>query len=197
MRQPEQAAADQVDPIVDDLVLVVEESAADGEETHRRQGAGVGPQVELVGGNLLEQEPVEGEVGVERPDHVVAVGVGEGVSSLFREDVALGVGIAGHVEPVPSPPLAVERRGQQPVDHPCKGVRRPVGLERLDLLGRRRNAQEVERGPADQGPPVGRGDGVSPSFSSRASTNASTGVRTQPGSWTRGGGIRSTGVKAQ
>ena len=39
-RQAEQAAADDVDPVVDDLVLVVEEPAADGQEPQRRQRAG-------------------------------------------------------------------------------------------------------------------------------------------------------------
>ena len=154
--QTEQPPADQVDPIVDDLVLIVEEPAADREETHRRQRARVSPQVELVGGDLLKQEPVEGHVRVEGPDHVVAVGVGEGVFSFLREDIALGVGVSGHVQPVPAPPFAVERRGKQPLNHPRKRIRSLVGLERIDLLGGRRNAQEVDRRPADQGPPVGR-----------------------------------------
>ena len=53
-RQAEQAAADHVDPVVDDLVLVVEEPAADRQEAHRGQRAGVASQVELVGGDLLD-----------------------------------------------------------------------------------------------------------------------------------------------
>ena len=37
---------------------------------------------------------------------------------------AVGVGVAGHVEPVPAPPLAVGGRGEQAVDEPREGVGR-------------------------------------------------------------------------
>ena len=41
------------------------------------------------------------------------------------------------------------------------------------------------------------GEGVMPAFSSLASTNASTGVRSQPGSFTAGGTVARRGAKAQ
>ena len=93
--------------------------------------------------------------------------------------VAVGVGVAGQVEPVPRPALAVVRRREQPVDQPSR--RRPATSsfdERVDLLRRRRQADQVERrrgGSACTGRP--RGDGFSPSFSSRARTKRSIGLR--------------------
>ena len=61
----------------------------------------------LVAGELLDDEAVVRLVGVERADDVVAVppGVGPGLVEL----VAVGVGVAGQVEPVPAPALAVVR----------------------------------------------------------------------------------------
>ena len=64
-----------------------------------------------------------------------------------------------------------------------------VGEERLDLRERRRKAGEVECEATDQGAPVGSGEEVKPSFSSLASQNASTGVRTRPACFTVGGVI--------
>ena len=78
--QAQQAAAHDVDPVVDDLVDVAQVPPADGQEAERRQGPAVGAQVELVGRDLLGQEPVIGHVVVERPDHVVAVGVRVGIA---------------------------------------------------------------------------------------------------------------------
>ena len=63
---------------------------------------------------------------------------------------------------MPAPALAEARRGQQPIDHGGEGVGRRVGDERRDLLGRRRQAGQVERGAAEQREAVGVGDGLEP-----------------------------------
>ena len=156
-RETKQATADQVDPVVDDLVLIVEKPAPDGEKAHRCQRSGVGTQLKLVGGYLLNHELFERDVGIKCPDHVISVSISKWVFSLVGEDVALGIGVVRHIEPVPAPALAIEGRGEKSFHHARESVGRAVGLECLDFLGRGRNAQEVERGPADQGPPIGRG----------------------------------------
>ena len=74
---------------------------------------------------------------------------------VLGEDVALGVGVAGDVEPVAAPALAVVRRGEQAIDEAGEGVGGGVAFEGVDLLGRRRHAPEVDGGAADQGPLVG------------------------------------------
>ena len=91
---------------------------------------------------------------VERGDDVVAVAPGVAVGDVLVE--AVGVGVAGDVEPVPAPALAVGGRGEQPVDDLGEGVGRVVGEEGVDLLRRRRQAGQVEGRAADQRPPVGR-----------------------------------------
>ena len=102
-----------------------------------------------VGGELVLDEPIEAEVFVERADDVVAIGIGERADPVVAEHqhAVLGVGVAGDVEPVPAPALAVMRRGQQPIDDPGEGIRRPVVFERLDFLGGRRQADQVVSRP--------------------------------------------------
>ena len=63
---------------------------------------------------------------------------------------AVALGEAGQVEPVPAPALAVVRAGQQPIDELVVGVGRRIGDERLDLLRRRRQADQVEVRAANQ-----------------------------------------------
>jgi hypothetical protein len=55
---------------------------------------------------LLDDELVVGEVAVERPDDPVAIGPDESRLVLF---IAIGIGVAGAVEPDAAPALAVVR----------------------------------------------------------------------------------------
>ena len=91
---------------------------------------------------------------LKRGDDVIAIAPGVAVGHVLVE--AVGVGVAGHVEPVPAPPLAVRRRGQQPIDHPIERVGPIVGEERVNLVGRRRQTGQVERHPANECSLVGR-----------------------------------------
>ena len=156
--EPEEAACDDVDPVVDDVVLPVHEAPADREEAHRREGlAPLRRQVEPVGGDLLEDEAVERHVVVEGVDDVVAIRVGVGVAGVaVAGEVAGGVGVAGDVEPVPRPAFAVVAAVEQPIDEPWKRVGRLIGGEGLDLLVGRRQSCEREEGAADERTPVGR-----------------------------------------
>ena len=62
--------------------------------------------VDLVGRELGDDELVERPIGVEAGDDPVAIRVRVLVVAIFLEDVALGVGVAGDVEPVAGPALA-------------------------------------------------------------------------------------------
>ena len=107
--------------------------------------------------DLLLEKLVVGFVGVERLDHVVAILIGIGVGHVFIH--AVRVGISRQVEPVPSPALAVARRREEAIDHPAEGFGGFILEERLDFLGSWRQADEVERGAADQGSLLGLGGG--------------------------------------
>ena len=60
---------------------------------------------EQIAGQLLAHEPIVGFVGVERGDHIIAIAPGVAVGDVLVHSV--GVGIAGHVEPVPAPMFAI------------------------------------------------------------------------------------------
>ena len=121
---------------------------------------------EDVGGHLLLDEPGERPVLVEGLDEVIAVGPGISPDAVLV--VAMGLGEMDQVHPVPGPALAVMGAGQQAIDQPLVGIGRAVGEEGRDLLGSRRQAEQVERQAANQGPPVGFRRGASiPSRSAR------------------------------
>ena len=112
----------------------------------RRRGEVAG--LDKVARHLHPQELVVGQVGVEGLDHPVAVVVG--VGAIAVELVATAFPEPHRVEPVAGPALAELRAGQQPIDEPFVGVGRGVVEERLQFLGRRRQAREVEIHPADE-----------------------------------------------
>ena len=108
---------------------------------------------EHVAGDLLLDEPGVGLVGVERADDVIAIG--PGIRAGLVLVVAVRVAVVDDVEPVPGPAFAIARRGQQPVDEFFIGRRIGIGDEGIHFFGRRRQARQVEREPADERAAVG------------------------------------------
>src|SRR5207249_8582235 len=98
-----------------DVRLIVQKAPAQREKAQGGERPLVLAEVELVGGELFNNKPVERQILVERADNVVAVRVGVGVAAFLLENVALGVGVTGDIEPVPSPTLAVAGRTEQAV----------------------------------------------------------------------------------
>ena len=142
-----------------------------------------GPQ--LVAGDLFLDEAVVGLVGVEGLDDVVAIAPGVGARLVGLE--AVGLGVAGEVEPVAAPALAVVRRGEQAVDELLEGVGRwsarkastssGVGGRPVRSKVARRRSVICRRAAA----------GSSPLASSFARMKASIGVRAQAVCCTEGG----------
>ena len=151
----------------------------------------------LVARELLADQDIPGAVGIERPDQVIAIFVGVRPDRVAR-GVAVAVGIAGHVEPVPRPAFAVVARVQQPIDEALVGIGGLVGHERLDLLGGRRQAEQVERTPGGSGSADRpRGRTSRPLASRAARRKASIGVRTESGCPTSGTSGRRMGWNDQ
>ena len=122
---------------------VVAVEAGGDELAERRLG-------QQVAGELLDGELVERHVAVQRIDDPVApmplVACAVGLE-------AVGVGVAGGVEPRLRHVLAVARRRNQSIDQALVGAWRRVDGERLDLGRRRRQAGEIKRGTSDEGAP--------------------------------------------
>ncbi len=107
---------------------------------------------EGVAGELRADEGVVGHVGVDGVDHPVAVAPGVGARLVHLEAVALGE--ADDVEPVAGEALAEAAGGEEPIDEAAEGgvaaAGGDVGGEGGDLLGRRWQADQIERRPADE-----------------------------------------------
>ena len=157
-RQAEPGGACRVDPVeevVEPLLLgnrpplAIEEmipvEAAGYSLLDRRIG-------EEISGKLLGRKAVERHVGVEGPDDPVAPHPLPGVAVLLE---AVGIGVPGGIEPRQRHPLAIMRAGQEPVDEFLIGIGSGVGDEGVNLLGRRRDADQIGREAADEGRPVG------------------------------------------
>ena len=162
-REAEPGGACRVDPVeevVETLLLgnrppfaveeVIPVEAAGYSLLDRRVG-------EEIAGKLLGREAVERHVGIEGPNDPVPPHPLPGVTVLLE---SVGIGVAGGIEPRQRHPFAVMRAGKEPVDEFFVGVRSGIGDEGVDLLGRRRDADEIGREAADEGRPVGfRGRG--------------------------------------
>ena len=107
-----------------------------------------------IAGDLAKRELVEWHIGIEGPDHPVAPSPDR---PRWVVGVAGAVGIAGQIEPLPGHVLAVAVVGKQPVNEFFHRVGRGVGHESVDLVGRERQARQVEREPAGERWPIGLG----------------------------------------
>ena len=110
------------------------------------------PIWQQVAGHLLGDKTVERHVVVERPDDPVAPNPHVAQAVVL---VAVGVGVAGGLQPAKCHVLAVPWRIEQAIDRPFVGVRRRVGKEGVESLDRWRQSGEVERHPPQQGRLVG------------------------------------------
>ena len=145
------AAHQDVDAIIDDVWLVVEKAPAQRQEAERRQRTFVFAEIKLVGGNLLNEKLVVGQVFIESTDDIIAIGVRIGKAPfLIAGQITFGVGITRDIEPVPSPTFAVLRRRQQAINHAGECFRCLVGDECFHLLRRGRQTGQIERGPPNQ-----------------------------------------------
>ncbi len=151
-RKPHRAACHNVDSIINDVRLVIQEPASERQEPECSQRALIIAEGQAVGGNLLDDELVVGQIVVERANDVIAVSIGIGIAPLFLENISLGVGIACDVEPISGPSLAVVRRIQQSFHDPGKGLRRLIGQKVANFVGGRRQANQIEGRPANQRP---------------------------------------------
>ena len=151
-----------------------------------------------VGGELAADELVVRQVVVEGLDDPVAVGVrvpGGLVGGLAGRVV---LGVAGHVEPEPAPPLAVAGRGEQPVDQPLVGVRgagRRANASTSSGVGGRPVRSKVTRRIRVRR--SASGEGRIPCSSSPRRTNGSIRFRDHAGSETAGRGRSAAGRNDQ
>ena len=96
-------------------------TTTDGEES--QGGEFFAREVHEVGGNLTMDELIVGKVVIESVDDPVAVGVGVGVFLVFGVGGALGVSVAGDIEPVAGPAFAESLPGEEVVGEMSEPIR--------------------------------------------------------------------------
>ena len=104
------ASRQDIDPIIHDIMGVVNEMIPDGKKTHGSKGPAVRTQIQLIRSQLLNNETVDRQILVEGPHHVIAIGIGPRIGFLLKENVALIVRVTRDVQPMASPTFAIVRR---------------------------------------------------------------------------------------
>ena len=172
-RQAENGLAQRVDGVLNGEVMIVlrvePKAPRNREVTGGRHPLSVtrarSSARENVARDLLTKKFVVGLVGVERVDDVIAIA--PGVRHGIVGGLARRVRVTHEVEPVPSPALAVMRRGEQTFNDCREGIRKRVALERVCFLGRGGKSDEIVAGAAQQGAFIG-GCGKAPFTQLRA-----------------------------
>ena len=153
-RHGEEAFADGIDAIVDDIVGI-SEAFADGEEAEGGEARVVWGDVgEFIGGELFDDELVVGFVVVEGFDDIVAVGPSVGVTVIHFAVISFtanGIGVASGIEPVAAPAFAVGWGSEEAIDDAGEGLWGDIGDEVADFLWGRGEAGEVVSGAAEEG----------------------------------------------
>src|SRR5262245_38123057 len=98
---------------------------------------------ELISRELLQQEAIEGLVGVVGANDVVAVAIEVSIDWV-RAECTFRIGVTGGIEPVLAPALAVMGGGEQVIDQTSISIWACVPLESNDLLRGGRESDEVE-----------------------------------------------------
>src|SRR5690606_15406509 len=131
--------------------------------SHQEAGGGLNVEVsrgELVAGELLQDHAVKGLVLIEGANDPITVRPSGLAQVVLFVPVALAK--ARDVEPVPAPALAVGGRGEQAGDEVLVSSRVGISEERVDLVGRGRQAGEVKCYAANQRATVGARVGCEP-----------------------------------
>ena len=146
--------ADAIDDRVDAVLLEIDSALLIDHRVAMEAGRDqlvVGRVRQEVAGDLLDHEAIERHVVVQGIDHPVAVAPDRAIPV---DGVAVRVGVAGDVKPMPAPALAVVRGLQQPLDQATVRAGFFVVDERTDFRRAREQPGQVQAHPADQSPPV-------------------------------------------
>ncbi len=148
-----------VHQIVDPLVLVFHRivglvvPSAESQEPGGDQGT-LGAVREFVAGQLLQHEPIVGNIAVDAAHDPVAVLPGERLGGVAL--VAVGVGVSDQIEPMARLALGVGGARKQAIHHAFVGSGASVGQESREIFGGRREPREVVMDPSEHRASVGR-----------------------------------------
>ncbi len=153
-RRAENRGAQRVHDVGGDLIFALHQIARvavvriEAEEAGGGQGLLIA-RSQFVARDLLLEEARIRLVRIERLDHIVAITIGVGAGLIALETRA--VGIAHEIEPATGLTFAIARGRKQAIHQFFVSVRRSVVDKGGDLVRRRDDAPNVERGAANEG----------------------------------------------
>ena len=103
---------------------------------------------------------VYGLSALKRLNHIIAIG--PGVVAVLVGFLAVAFGEPHDIQPMPAPTLAIVGRREQAIDQPLVSIRRAIGDELPNLFRRRGQAENVQRGSANERRAVGFGRRLQP-----------------------------------
>lgn len=107
-----------------------------------------GGRREQVAGELFDRKLIEGLIRVEGFNYPVAPNPLEGVAVLL---IAVGISVAGGIEPRQRHAFAIMWGGQQAIDQALVGVGRFIGEKVFEFGGRRRETRQIEGHAPNEG----------------------------------------------
>ena len=154
-RQPQQAACNDINAIIDDIVLVVHEPATQSKKTECWQVSRAAFfTLQTVCGELRPDKTVVRHVRLKRRNHPVAVGPRPRKCTILKKHIPFGVSISRNVEPVSGPAFTVGTTFKQPGNGPVPGARLVICHKGIHSFCRGRQTSYRIRGTAQQGTAV-------------------------------------------
>lgn len=108
---------------------------------------------QLVSRQLLDDKLIERFVGVERANHVIAEPPHRRAKLIPLE--AVRVGVPHHIEPPPRLTDSILGVSEQAINQPLEGIRRGIAFKLSDLVGSRRQPDQIERHAPQERPTIG------------------------------------------
>src|SRR5262245_117484 len=115
--QTHETARNNINPVVDNVRLIVEKAPAQSQKTHGCERAFVAAEWQLVGRNLFEDKSVKRQVFIESTNYIIAIGISVRISPLFLEHITLRVRVTSDIQPMPPPTFSIARRSEQSIDN--------------------------------------------------------------------------------
>src|SRR5262249_53903897 len=111
-----------IDLVIYLIVRIVIEETAEGQEAEGRETPAREFWVNQIGGELVLNKLVKGQVLIEGADHIIPVGISVGAQSIFAicQNEIFRIGVASDVEPMSAPAFAVAGGGEEPFDDVCE-----------------------------------------------------------------------------
>ena len=107
--QAHRSTKNHINPVIDDVMRVVQKTPPQCEKTQSSQWSLILPQIHEVCCDLLFEEKVIGQVLIEGSDQVIPIGVGVRIAAIRLKYVSLRVGVACDIHPVSCPAFTIVR----------------------------------------------------------------------------------------